>query len=119
MTKKEIQKLRDEIPRYKDGVYCNFTHEQERLQRELDCRDMINSCLCYGYNFLESNYSKAYIIELGIERVTELYNEQKADIEKSTILYDIGKDGEGNYYNSIKWYDEIDVVDKDITDDMC
>ena len=108
MTRKEIEKLR-ENPKFEDNI---------RLQRELNCREMINSCLCYGYNFIESNYSKAYIEELGKERVIELYNEQKLDFDKSIVLHNVGEDSVGNSYNSIKWYDELDSTDKDITDEM-
>ncbi len=67
MTDKQIERLRNEVPRFIDGIPCKLTKEQEQLHRELDCRDMINSCLCYGYDFLNSSYSKSYIEELGIE----------------------------------------------------
>ena len=82
MTGKEIKKIRTEIPRFRNGVACNLTAEQKQLHRELDCREMINSCLCYGSNFLESRYSEPYIQDLGRERVIEIYNEQKIDFDK-------------------------------------
>lgn len=46
MTGKEIEKIRNEIPRFENGVPCKLTSEQELLHKELDCREMINSCLC-------------------------------------------------------------------------
>ena len=48
MTDKQIERLRNEVPRFIDGIPCKLTKEQEQLHRELDCRDMINSCLCYA-----------------------------------------------------------------------
>ncbi len=118
MTDKQIEKIKKEIPEYENGKRCNLTPEQEQLYKELNCRTMINSCLCYGCDFINSDYSDPYIKELGKERVLELYNEQKCDFDKSIVLHNVGQDGEGNYYNSIKWYDEIDSRDKDITDEM-
>lgn len=109
MTRKEIEKIKKQIPRFENGAPCKLTREQERLHRELDCRDMINSCLCYDTNFLESHYSKPYIQELGKKRVLELYNEQKADFDKAKVLHNVYEDGEGLSYNSIKWEDEIEM----------
>lgn len=107
MTDTQIEKLRKEVPQFINGTPCKLTEEQQQLHRELDCRDMINSCLCYGYDFLNSSYSNPYIIELGIDRVKQLYKEQKEDFDKATVLHNIGTDSEGNSYNSIVWADEI------------
>lgn len=107
MTRKEIKKARKENPRFINGF--QLTKEQEKLHKELDCREMINSCLCYGTDFLNSRYKDRYIAELGIERVNQLYNEQKTDFEKATVLHDVFEDSEGVSYNSIKWNDEIDL----------
>mgnify|MGYP006331511939 CR=1 FL=1 len=115
MTDKEISKIRKEIPRFENGVPCNLTLEEKQLHRELDCRDMINSCLCYGQSFINSHYSHPYIKDLGMERVLELYNEQKTDFDKAKVLYNVGEDGEGNTYHSIKWADEIET---DIEDEI-
>lgn len=109
MTGKQIKKIRKEIPRFENGIPCKLTTEQKRLHRELDCREMINSCLCYGSNFLKSHYSDPYIQELGRERVLELYNEQKTDFDKATVFRNVYKDSEGCSYNSIKWEDEIEI----------
>ena len=78
----------------------------ETLYKELSCREMINSCLCYGSSFLNSRYKDDYIKELWETRVVELYNEQKADFDKSRVLYWVYTDWEWCTYNSIKWYDE-------------
>ena len=109
MTGKEIKKIRTEIPRFRNGVACNLTAEQKQLHRELDCREIINSCLFYGSNFLESRYSETYIKELGEKRVLELFNEQKADFDKAIVFHNVYKDSEGCTYNSIKWEDEIEI----------
>lgn len=106
MTRSEIKKLRKENPRFQKNIV--LTEEQKKLHRELDCREMINSCLCYGDDFLKSRYSKPYIQDIGKERVIEIYNEQKADFDKAIVLHDIYQDGEGVSYNSIKWADELD-----------
>lgn len=116
MTGKEIEKLRNSVPRFENGKPCNLTLEQEQLHKELDCREMINSCLCYRRNFLESHYSEPYIKKLGKEKVIELFNEQKSDFDKATMLYNIGEDAEGNTYHSIKWADEIETeIEDEIT----
>lgn len=107
MTRIEIKKARKENSRFINGF--QLTKEQEKLHKELDCREMINSCLCYGTDFLNSKYKNKYMEELGEDRVIELYNEQKADFEKSTVIHDIFEDSEGVSYNSIKWNDEMDL----------
>lgn len=109
MTGKEIEKIRNEIPQFEKGIPCKLTIEQERLHKELDCREMINSCLCYGSDFLGISYSEPYIKELGKERVLELYNEQKTDFDKAIVLHNVYEDCEGCSYNSIKWKDEIEM----------
>lgn len=109
MTRKEIEKIKNEIPRFENGIPCKLTKEQKQLHRELDCREMINSCLCYGHSFIESHYSSPYIEELGMERVLELYNEQKADFDKAKVFHNVYEDGEGVSYNSIQWEDELEI----------
>lgn len=109
MTDKEIEKIRNEIPQFENGIPCKLTKEQEQLHRELDCRKMINSCLCYGYSFIESHYSSPYIEELGMGRVLELYNEQKADFDKAKVLHNVYEDSEGVSYNSIQWEDDLEI----------
>lgn len=109
MTGKQIEKIRNEIPRFENGIPCKLTPEQKQLHKELDCRDMINSCLCYGSKFLGTRYSETYIKELGEKRVLELYNEQKTDFDKAIVFHNVYEDSEGCSYNSIKWEDEIEI----------
>lgn len=109
MTGKQIEKIKNEVPRFKNGVPCKLTPEQKLLHRELDCREMINSCLIYGSNFWGTRYSEPYIEELGKERVLELYNEQKSDFDKAIVFHNVYEDSEGCSYNSIKWEDEIEI----------
>lgn len=109
MTGKQIEKIRNEIPRFENGIPCKLTPEQKRLHKELDCRDMINSCLCYGSKFLGTRYSETYIKELGEKRVLELFNEQKTDFDKAIVFHNVYEDSEGCSYNSIKWEDEIEI----------
>lgn len=109
MTGKQIEKKRNEIPQFENGIPCKLTPEQKALHRELDCREMINSCLIYGTKFLETRYSEKYIKKLGEKRVLELYNEQKADFDKAIVFHNVYEDSEGISYNSIKWEDEIEI----------
>lgn len=109
MTRKQIEKIKKEILQFDNEKTCKLTIEQKQLYRELECREMINSCLCYGYDFIESHYSKAYIKDLGIDRVKQLYNEQKADFNKAKVIHNVYEDGEGVSYNSIEWEDELEI----------
>ena len=103
MTEKEIKQARKTAPRF-TGIA--LTEEQKQLHRELDCRNMINSCLCYWHDFLNSRYVDSYIDEIWKKRVLQLYLEQLEDFEKSEVLYDVYTDSEWCTYNAIKWYDE-------------
>lgn len=109
MTKKEIKLKRKEVPRFNNGKPLKLSKEQELIHVELDCREMINSCLCYGYDFIDSRYSMPYIQKLGNTRVMELYNEQKEDFSKAKVLKNVYEDGEGVSYNSIQWEDELEI----------
>lgn len=90
-----------------------------REEREIACRRMINSCLCYGTGFFEKfrhwtypdgyafkSYADSYIRDLGEETVYKLYDEQKADFAKATVNKNVCTDSEGVSYNSIIWEDE-------------
>lgn len=109
MTDNQIKKIRKEIPRFENGIPCKLTKEQEQLHRELDCREMINSCLCYDTDFLNSQYKDRYIKDLGEQRVKELYNEQKKDFDRAIVLHNVYEDCEGVSYNSIQWEDELEI----------
>ena len=108
MTGKQIEKLKKEIPEFINGVPCNLSSKQKQIVEELHCREMINSCLCYGDDFINSIYSEDYIKRLGLKRVLELYNEQKEDFDKAIVKHDVYIDSEDCSYNSIIWKDDLE-----------
>jgi hypothetical protein len=104
MTWKQIKALRNGLPpMYRRN---ELTKEEKQLHNELDCREMINSCLIYWTDFLNSRYKEMYIEDLWIRRVKQLYNEQKSDFEKAEIKYCVYEDSEWWTYNSIKRADD-------------
>lgn len=98
MNEKQLKELRETIPPREE--YKNWTKEQKQLDNELNCIEMINSCLAYGYDFMK-NWSKRYIENLGYDKVKELYDEQVEYFKHCTIIVGSGTDGEGNAYNSV------------------
>ena len=114
MTDKQIEAAKRTLPNWNEIPYKEWTAEQKNLDNELSCREMINSCLCYGmmYAFYEEStgewgrYAANYREDLSDERVIELIAEQRADFEKATVKRNVGTDGEGLSYNSIKWADD-------------
>lgn len=83
----------------------------------LDCIDMINSLLAYGYSgctdgetvlkYQESswhNYLADYVAELGRDKVIALIQEQINSIDR--IVYGVYTDGEDCTYNSIVWKED-------------
>lgn len=117
MTRKEIEAARKSLPRILDIPRRNWTDKQRKTDDELDCREMINSCLCYGGiegfwqkfdSFPEGwhSYADRYIAKLGEKRVREIVAEQERDFAKATVSYDVYTDCEGCTYNSIRWVDE-------------
>lgn len=89
----------------------NYTEEQKRRWRELDCIEMINSLLAYDYagessaqHILSSQkdkYLKRYVADLGETCVLSLIEGQINDIKD--ISRDVFTDSEGVTYNSIVW----------------
>lgn len=108
MTGKEIDKLRNSLPKWENGKPPVYTAEQEQLDRELWCREMINSILIYHgkNNIMNDEYLQSHIEELGIEKVEKLVKEQMEDFEQAVVLVDVSRDYEGLSYNSIVWADE-------------
>ena len=118
MTQKEIDRAKATRPSLFE--YNTWTDEQKRLDNEISCREMINSCLIYhgeqsGWDvFWEENewrlgdksYAAPHVRALGRERVEELFNEQLADFRKATVHQDVFTDSEGLSYNSIEWADD-------------
>lgn len=91
---------------------------------ELSAREMINSCLCYGDDYFKpierwifekqahgiKSYAEkdAEAIVGGMTRVRELFEEQKVDFEKTTVIRNAYTDSEGLSYNAIVWADEVE-----------
>ena len=108
MTDKELQKLKDSLPKWENGKAPTFTAEQEELDKKIWCIEMINSILIYNgkYNIMKNPYLKKHIDELGFDVVENLVNEQIKDVEEAKILRNVHRDCDGVSYNSIVWADE-------------
>lgn len=115
MTRKEIESMQRSLPRRFD--WANWTDEQKKIQKELDCRGMYNSCLCYGTerNFWECKswgdgkpLCEDYVKDLGMTRVREICKEQEEDFARAVVLRNVFTDSEGLSYNSIVWADELE-----------
>ncbi len=105
MTQKEIEKARKEVyKKYDSFSPADRYNTPESI--ELRCRDMINSCLCYGSDPYSSSYVQKYEKDLGKSRVLELIEEQKEDFAKATVYEGVHTDSEGVVYNSIVWADD-------------
>ena len=128
MTGRQIQAVKNRLNEKYYGdkacIPCNlkqpWTAADEQLEQELSCREMINSCLIYGtdpfrkidkwwygHGHCERSYMSEYEDYLGVERVQQLYEEQKYDISQAIIRHNVHTDNEGLNYNSITWADEI------------
>lgn len=116
MTRKEIERawkpLRDK------GFGAKLTPEEKKLMSELNCREMINSCLIYGeMSSFDTRYGVQYRVELGERRVSELVYEQEQDFKKAVVRRNVHTDSEGCSYNSIVWADELEPGQDDIQAD--
>lgn len=136
MSDNEIRARRDEINAAMqrrvghDGTvfFWEQTVDEIHERRELDCRDMINSCLAYGSAFRDFycgelvryglNYRKPLEGEkvmkfcteaqrnayaLSDERVIELYQEQVERFKMAKVRHNVHTDYEGCSYNSVEW----------------
>lgn len=104
MTRKQLEAAKDEQRKagasWGDGA-------------ELRCIEMMHSILIYEHRpeqetfpFPHDNYYlQDHILELGIERATQLWEEQVADYRNAQVGY-AGTDGEGCGYNYCKWADD-------------
>jgi len=117
MTRLQMEAAKKTLPRLTE--WKTWTEEQRRLSKELDCRSMINSCLCYGgiadfwreceWRFgQDKSYAAPHIRELGLARVKELVAEQERDFAAAKLYRDVFTDSEGVTYNSIVWADEFE-----------
>lgn len=122
MTQKEINKVKASLP-----PLTQRNKEQKKIDDELGCREMINSCLCYGSiedfwaernGSFDGSYATPYVNDLGLDRVKEIVEEQIRDFEKATVKRNVYTDNEGCSYNSIVWGDEVKKIKLDLyTDD--
>lgn len=124
LTDKEIENARKELHRKaqaraekagRPGLYMlhelwpYYTPAMKRQDRELDCREMINSCLAYGmiYSFYRDGqlvgYAENYVFSIGEERVMELLRAQQERFRTATVHAGVYTDAEGCSYNSITW----------------
>ena len=116
MTNKEIKKAWHDLNTKYYGDKCRSienllqprSKKDEKLEEELWCREMINSCLIYwrSRDYFFEKYGWKYIEKLGIRRVNKIFKEQEEDIKKSMVKCSVYEDSEGVTYNSIKWWDE-------------
>lgn len=117
MTDKQIKAARETLSK---TSWNSYTPEQEQLRKELSCREMIISILVYRgveglfdkdgridyYLRSYAEYTSDAWNYIGMERVLELIEEQKADFEKAVVLRNTYTDHEGCTYNSIIWADD-------------
>ena len=129
MTRNQIEAAQKTLPNY-IGCWHDMTAEQKQLNRELECRDMINTIMTYHCEpgrqqqwsselgqtvsteeyIFNNKYLKKYIEPhtgyyadqeyIGAERVKELISEQWHDFQQC----EVGYAGEG--YNFCHWPDD-------------
>ena len=117
MTRKQIESARRSLPIISIVPKSSWTEEQKRLDEELDCMEMIISCLAYGgiadfwreceWRFGEKSYAEPYIKSLGLQRVKEIVAEQEKDFSKAVVSRGIFTDSDGCTYNTVRWADEL------------
>ena len=125
MTRKEIEATRELLnlryygnnPHLPEYQLREWLPEDEVLEEELSCREMINSIMIYGGDCSEDSYQyKKYLISyvegnpwhkglITKERLAQLIEEQREDIKKAQIGF-AGCDSEGCSYNYCRWADE-------------
>lgn len=116
MTQKEIDRERKKLPGLSRTPWNEWPEDFKKLYNELSCREMINSCLCYGsiadfwkedeWRWGDKSYAAPHVRNLGRERVEQLVAEQESDFAKATVHYGVFEDSEGLTYNSISWADD-------------
>ena len=107
--KNEIKQINDRINQIDDENYVFkpnswdtypdfFTPKNVREER---CASMCESLICYGEG-MDSKYLDEYRESLGEERVTEIFNTLKENIERDYVIEYAGTDSEGVSYNGIR-----------------
>lgn len=125
MTQRQIKELQATLPKWENGKPPVLTREQEILSTELDIRDSMISCLCYGYDYFQTTKASWYVNNLGsrgydwdklkalgvkhaYQRVQQIWAEMKHDFKKhATVERNVHTDCEGLNYNTIHWNDEM------------
>ena len=107
MTRREIEAAERALREKNKDLSPAESYSSVEAQ-ELRCRDMINSCLCYGEDPEISPYVGKYRKTIGDIRVDELISEQREDFEKATVRKNVFTDDEGLSYNAIEWEDDVE-----------
>ena len=116
MTRKEIEQAKKTLPPYGERNAA-----QKQLEKELRCREMINSIMVYhGINApfdekkgIFNKYLQSYAENardefyfLGAKRTIELVRKQQEDFAKAVVISDSFTDSEGCSYNTCIWADD-------------
>ena len=128
MTRKQLEAIRNQLNTKYYGNECHhpdnlkmpISDEDKQTFKELDCIEMINSCLAYGsdpytihdkwwygHGYCKRSYMSDYEDELGVERVKELVDQQREEFSHAIIKRGTYTDSEGCTYNSVIYADEI------------
>jgi hypothetical protein len=117
MTCEEISRRKDDIyfRVYRGGVRIGkldkFTRQENKELHELDCREMINSCLIYGmlYDFYNQDtkkfvkYGKDFEDLLGYDLTLRLLRAQQERFKTAKVVANVYTDSEDTPYNSCIW----------------
>ncbi len=117
MNRKQIEELKKTLPLRTHIAYNSWTEEQKQLDKELSCREMIDSCLIYGTDFLNSEYGNDYLEELGESKVLELYNEQLEYFNSCIVIKNTYEDSEGITYNSLLEPEEDGFINCEVVEE--
>ena len=125
MTAKQIEVAKNALHTKYYGDECRvpqnlkqpWTKEDEALEEELSCREMINSIMIYGGDCAKDSYQyEKYLLPytkkgtwhdglITEQRLDELIQEQAKDIAEAQIGF-AGYDSEGVSYNYCRFADE-------------
>lgn len=127
MTRKQLEEIRNKLYEKYYGDECRIpanlkmpiSDEDKRTFTELNCIEMINSCLIYGddpfrvihkwwygHGYCDKSYMSEYEEILGKERVKELVDQQREEFSHAIIKHGVYTDSEGCTYNSVIYADE-------------
>ena len=106
MTRKQLEQLKQQARYY--GFITDRTPEEKELRDQIDCIEMINSCIAYSSRNLASimsnDYMQSHIDKLGTDVVARLVQGQLNDVV--CVQYCVYEDSEGCSYNSIIWKED-------------